>query len=93
MKLSYLATIKTNHPDADFWIIRKGSESKVGTPVRTFSSEHIGIKVTATDVLIPDYLFYVMEHLVNIGYWKDRAMGTLNLKHITCQQVKDIRFG
>jgi hypothetical protein len=36
INLSELAKIKTNFPEADFWIIRQGSEDKVGSPTRKF---------------------------------------------------------
>lgn len=43
INLSELAKIKTNFPEADFWIIRQGSEDKVGSPTRKFSPEYTWI--------------------------------------------------
>jgi choline kinase len=63
MKLEDLCEIKTNFPEADFWLDRKGSIDTVGKPIKEFSSERIGIKVIKTDVLLPDYLYYVMEYI------------------------------
>lgn len=92
-RLGDLATIKTNFPDADFWVIRKGSEDKVGMPTKEFSPEHIGVKVTATDVLDPNYLRYVFQYLVQRGYFKDVARGTLRLKNIQISDVSKIPLG
>ena len=61
--LSDLAEIKTNSPQADFWIIQKGSEDKVGQPVKEFKPQYIGIKVTRTDVVLPDYLYYALMNI------------------------------
>lgn len=93
LKLFNIATVKTNFPDADFWLIRKGSESKVGQPTKTYSPELIGIKVEQTEIVIPDYLYYVMAALHQAGYFRRRAKGTLNLKHITVLDVEQIKLG
>ena len=37
MKLGYLCEIKTNFPEADFWLIRKGSKKEVGKPTKEYS--------------------------------------------------------
>lgn len=92
MKLSDLCEIKTNFPDADFWLIRKGGEDRVGYPVKEFNPEHIGIKVTATDVLLPEYLYYVMLNLFNHGIFKNNSVGSLNLKNIRAEDIKNIRI-
>ena len=92
MKLNDLCEIKTNFPDADFWLIRKGSEDTVGYPVKEFSPEHIGIKVIETDVLLPEYLYYVMLNLFNSGIFKNNSYGTLNLKNIRVDDIKGIRL-
>lgn len=92
MKLSDLCEIKTNFPEADFWLIRKGSEDTVGYPVKEFSPEHIGIKVIATDILLPEYLYYAMLNLYNQGLFKNNSYGSLNLKNIRVDDVKEIRL-
>lgn len=92
-QLSQLAQIGTNFGDADFWLVRRGSESSVGRPVKEFKPEHIGIKVTALDRLDPNYLYYVMQYLYQQGVWRDRAHGTLNLKNIRTDDVKRIAIG
>jgi hypothetical protein len=90
MKLGDLCTIKTNFPDADFWLVRKGMESKCGKPHKEYNPEDIGIKVTATDIILPSYLYYVMMHLHNSGYYRDKTIGSLNLKHIRSSDIKNI---
>jgi len=92
MMLQSIATIKTNFQDADFWLIRKGSEKQVGKPVETFNPEHIGIKVESSLVL-PKFLFYALTYLHNKGYFANQCNGTLSLKHITLDTVKKIRIG
>ena len=93
VRLKDLATVKTNFPDADFWLQRKGSEKSVGTPTKEFSPENIGIKVTATDVLDARYLYYMMQHIHNIGYWKQFASGALRLVNLPLQHVANLPLG
>lgn len=93
LKLFNIATVKTNFPEADFWLIRKGSESEVGKPTRTFHPERLGIRVDQPKIVIPDYLFYIFMHLQQVGYFRRRARGTLNLKHITVKDVEEIKLG
>lgn len=83
------AEIGTNFPDADFWIIRKGSEGVVGTPTREFSPEHIGVRVRNHQIL-PEYLYYALMHAHQQGYYRGRAHGTLNLKNIRVEDVADV---
>ncbi|MGC1014389.1 hypothetical protein [Pantoea agglomerans] len=90
MKLSDLATIRTDFPDADFWLVRRGSLKTCGQPVRDFNPEHIGVKVVRTDLLLPDYLFYCMQHLHTSKVWEPTATGTLSLVNIRISDVRDI---
>jgi predicted nucleotidyltransferase len=89
-KLGLFINAKTNFPDADFWIIRRGSEEKVGKPVKEYNPEHIGIKVTAIDKLDPKYLYYLMEYVYSKGYYKPLVHGTLNLKNIKISDILGI---
>ncbi len=90
MQLQDLACIRTNFADADFWLVRRGSVATVGQPTKTFSPYHIGIKVKQTDLLLPDYLYYVFVHLHQSGQWQPFAKGSLNLVHICITDVKQI---
>lgn len=88
--LSDVATIRTNFPDADFWIARKGSVDSVGKPSKEFNPDNIGIKVTNTEVLLPQYLYYVFEHFWRSGVWRGVATGALKLVSIRTEDVKKI---
>ena len=89
MKISDLANVKVNFPLAHFWIIRKGSIDVVGKPVNEFSKEHIGIRVN-DNVMNDRYYFYRVQHFYNTGVFKLIAYGTLNLKHIRVEDVKNL---
>lgn len=67
MTIGDLCEFKTDFPDADFWLIKKGKKNDVGTPTKVFSPDNIGVKVIRTDLLLPSYLFYVFQHLKNEG--------------------------
>jgi len=92
-RLGNLITAKVNFPNADFWVVRKGSEEKVGMPVKEFNPEHIGIKVTALDILDSKYLYYVILNIFNNKYFRDKAVGTLKLKNIKVSDVLNIPIG
>ena len=93
MKLKYLCEIKTNFPDADFWLIRKGSEKEVGKPTKEYSPENIGIKFIETEILFPQYLYYALMNLHNQGRFEEMSHGTLRLKNIRVEDIKNISFG
>ncbi|OHX16233.1 hypothetical protein [Chromobacterium sphagni] len=92
MKLSQLATIRVNYPEAHFWIVRRGSAERCGEPTREFNPEHIGIRIEKTDILLPDYLFYVMMHVHHCGYWKQIVTGSLSLVNIQVSDVRNIKL-
>ncbi len=83
-------TAKTNHPDADFWIARRGSSKTVGKPHREFAPESIGITVNR-EHLDPSYAYYLMEHLHQKGHWAERATGTTNLVNINNKHIKELQ--
>jgi len=91
MKLNQLCTVQTNLPNADFYMIRSGSQNTVGKVTKEYSKDYIGIKVTRTDLLVPDYLYYLLMNLHNQGYFKAISNGT-TLQHITTQDVGSIAF-
>lgn len=92
MRLKNLAVIRTDFAGADFWISRRGSIETVGQPTRTFSPYHIGIKVERTDLLLPDYLYYVFTHWHQIGHWQPLARGSLDLVHIQVDDVRNVEL-
>jgi len=92
MRLSNVSTIRTNFPDAHFWLVRRGSAGSVGRPTREFYKEHIGIRVDQTDILLPDYLFYCFVHIHSTGQWERLATGTLSLVNIRVSDVRTIEL-
>ena len=93
MTLGDLCEFKINFPEADFWLIRKGNEQMVGKPTKEFDSERIGVKVIQTDVLDPQYLYYVFMHLQGSGKFIPLAHGSLRLKNISIRDIKSISIG
>lgn len=93
MTLGDLCEFKTDFPEADFWIVRKGSETTVGMPVKEYDKERIGVKVTRRDILEPNYLYYVFMHLQQSGKFIPLAHGTLKLKNIRISDIKNIPVG
>ena len=92
-RLKDIAKIATNMPDADFWLVRKGSDKTVGKPVKEFDPSRIGVKVVKTDVLDPNYLYYAMMNLHNQGHFARIANGTTNLVNITVNDIANISLG
>ena len=92
-RLKDIAKIATNMQDADFWLVRKGSDKTVGKPVTEFDPSRIGIKVVRTDVLDPKYLYYVMMNLHNQGHFARIANGTTNLVNIRVEDIANIPLG
>jgi hypothetical protein len=88
--LKDVARIATNMHDADFWITRRGLQSKVGTPTREFHRESFGIKVTRKDLIDPTYLYYAVSHLHNQGYFSARAIGVTALTNIRLRDIEHI---
>jgi len=93
MKLSDLCDLKSDYPEADFWVVRKGNLNEVGKPTKEYSPEHIGIKVVETDLLLPDYLYYVMENNYNTGVFKRFAVGNQETKNIGAEDIANFRIG
>ena len=90
MKLKHIVDLSIDNPDADFWIVRRGSAKQVGRPTKEYSPEHIGVTLTRPDLVIPDYLFYVFEFLANQGASVELGEGTTNLKTIKIRDLKNI---
>ena len=92
MKLSEVATIRTNFPEAHFWLVRRGSAARCGEPTRVFNPEHIGVRVERIDLLLPDYLFYCFAAIHQRGNWQQVATGTLSLVNIRVSDVRQIEL-
>jgi len=90
MRLKDVVEIKTDFPEADFWLIRVNSVNIVGKPVNEFKNTRIGIRVIRTDILNSKYLYYAMMFLWQKGYWKERHYGMQNRVNIRIEDVKNI---
>jgi hypothetical protein len=89
VRFGQVCIIKTNFPEADFWLQRRGTEENVGRPHLEFSPYDIGIKVERTDLFVPKFLYYVFMHVHQLGFFRHLCEGPLQLKHI---RVEDIRM-
>ena len=92
-KLGDFVELKVGMQDADFWVVRRGTEDSVGVPVREWGPELIGVKVVRTDVLLPDFLFYMLTHIADTGYFRKRARGSTRLVSIRVADIRDIPLG
>jgi hypothetical protein len=97
LKLSQLAEISSTIDDADFYLRKTGSENSIGDVVKrlpdgTARSSWFGIKLNdlGRKYIDPGYLYYLMMNLKNQKFWM--PMGTLNLVHITKNDVANLKF-
>lgn len=92
MTLGNICTFKTNFPEADFWLQRKGSEKTVGSPTKEFYEENIGVQVKEEykDKVDAGYLYYYFQFLHMKGFFAPISHGTLSLKNITISDIKSI---
>ena len=92
MKLGDVCIIKSNFPDADFWLQRKGSEETIGKPLKNFYEENIGVKVKEQylDKIDPGFIYYYFLYLYQKGVFKPISHGSLGLKNITVGDIKSI---
>jgi hypothetical protein len=93
--LNDISEIRTNFEDADFWVVREGSKDKVGSVMKEFAPQYIGIKITeeARDALDPRYVYYALMNIHNQGVWKELSYGSTNLVHIRIEDIKSIPIG
>ncbi len=92
MRLKDLAVVRTDFEGADFWLSRRGSIETIGQPSRTYSPYHIGVKVEKTEILLPDYLYYMFIHWHETGRWKPLAYGSLDLVQIRVDDIRNIEL-
>ena len=85
-KSIYAWEVKNDFPEADFWLQNKGSEDTLGTVIREYQPYLTGIK--CSDMILPEFGFYLCEYLKQQGVWKAHAKGSLNYKHL---RITDIR--
>ena len=83
--------VKTNFPDADFWLIRVHDRETVGKPVKEFKPQYIGIKILATDKFDAGYMFYWFMNLhQNMRYWQQVSYSSDGRSSIRVSDVKDL---
>ncbi|MEG4838340.1 MULTISPECIES: hypothetical protein [unclassified Microcoleus] len=80
--------VKNNFPEADFWLINKGSTHKLGEPVKEFQPYLTGIKCPV--LVLPDYAFYLCLHLQQQGLWQEYSQGSINLQHLRIKYIKKV---
>lgn len=81
--------VRTNFPEADFWITRRGSADKLGSVSTEFNPESFGV-LNRNHTIDPQYLRYALEHIYNQGWYKGRGHGTTNLQNIRLEDVRSI---
>jgi len=87
--LKDVARIATNMHNADFWITRRGLQTAVGIPTKSFHHESFGVKITRSDI-DPKNVFDQLHKLHHQGYFSTRATGLGALTHIRLQDVENI---
>ena len=90
MKLGDICNFNVNMEDADFWLTRRGDISMIGKPTKKYSPDNIGVKVTRTDLVLPDFLYYYFEYLHGGGLFRQFASGTTNVNQIPISDIKNI---
>lgn len=92
MTLGNICDLKTNFPEADFWIQRRGDKSSVGKPLKEYYEENIGIRVKDEyrDKVDPTYLYYYFMFLHQKGVFGPISHGSLKLQNIRLSDIKSI---
>jgi len=88
--LGDLISISTGREDADLYVIRRGSLESVGKPTKEYNKEAYGITIKDRDVLVPQYLYYMLMYVHSSGYFKSKAKGSTNLVNITKDDILNI---
>ena len=69
------------------WVIGKGVDSWPGNP-----ESCIHIRVVRRDILLPGYLYYLLEYLHSVGYFARLARGSVQ-QFIRVKDVRSIALG
>jgi hypothetical protein len=72
-------------PETEAEWIERGLDIREGQRVARHGLDprnHLGVTVLRTDLLLPDYLYYVAEYAWRAGLYKRLCHGTLALKHV-----------
>jgi len=87
--LKDIARIATNMHNADFWITRRGLQTAVGNPTKSFHHESFGVKILNQDIN-PNDIFDHVKKLHDQGHFSDKATGLGALTHIRLQDIENI---
>lgn len=93
MRLKDIATVKAGLEDADFYVELRGSADTVGRISKQYGPYKAGVKITKTDLVLPQYLYYAMMNLHTQGYFKRLATGVTNLVNIKISDIANIKLG
>ena len=80
--------IRSNFPEADFWLINKGSAKTLGKPVEKFESYLTGIQCPA--LIDSRYGYYICLMLYSNGTWEQRSHGSIALQHLRISDIKEV---
>lgn len=92
-KLRDIAEIKVGLKDADFYVELRGSYKTVGSVSKEWGPYKAGVKITRTDIVLPQFLYYALMNLHAQGYFKRLANGVTNLVNITISDIANIKLG
>lgn len=94
MNLGSLFSFSISSPktQADFYICRSGSLGTVGKPTRKYRKDFIAVTVKDKAKIIPEYAFYMFEYMHTYGHFAEIANGTLELQHISIEDVSNIEI-
>jgi len=76
MILNDICEIRKDFMGADFWL--KTDTIEKGKPTKTYHKGYIGVKVQREDILLPDYLFYLLTYQYSMGVFKNFDINTIN---------------
>ena len=92
-RLGAFVDVKIDDPDADIWLVRRGSIDAVGKPTHRYAPENYGLTIRDKSVLLPRFLYYALEYVHMQGYWRGHATGTTKLVNIKADDVKAVPIG
>lgn len=96
--LGYLIDVGQNLENPDFYFRRQGSPGSIGKVVKTLEDKTdswwgIKVKEEKREIILPDYLYYVLMGLHSRKFWEGIARGTIDLQSIRLQDLTSIPIG
>ena len=76
---------KANQTKVDFYVLSKGNNA--GKPVKIATANCFEIKVTDTEILLPEYLYYMVLAAHQVGAFKKYIKGSV-IPFITIKDFK-----